>query len=50
MTNDIEIDLPTLAASVSGEVRSDLEKQEAQRTAAETSGVTEVVNNIIVRQ
>jgi osmotically-inducible protein OsmY len=48
--HSVEVEAHGCTVTLSGEVRSELEKQEAQRTAAETHGVTEVVNNIIVRQ
>ena len=46
----VKVEARGCIVTLSGEVRSDLEKQEAERTAAETPGVTEVVNNIRVRQ
>jgi len=48
--HSVKVEARGCIVTLSGEVRSELEKQEAQRTAAETPGVTEVVNNIIVRQ
>jgi len=45
----VKVEARGCIVTLSGEVRSDLEKQEAERTAAETPGVTEVRNHIDVR-
>jgi len=45
----VEVEARGCIVTLSGEVRSQIEKQEAERTAAETPGVTEVVNRIRVR-
>lgn len=45
----VKVEARGCIVTLSGEVRSEAEKQEAQRTAAETSGVTDVRNHIIVK-
>jgi osmotically-inducible protein OsmY len=45
----VKVEARGCIVTLSGEVRSEVEKQEAQRTAAETSGVTEVRNHIVVK-
>ena len=44
----VKVEARGCIVTLSGEVRSELEKQEAERTAAETPGVIQVVNNISV--
>jgi osmotically-inducible protein OsmY len=45
----VKVEARGCIVTLSGEVRSEVEKQEAQRTAAETAGVTEVRNHIVVK-
>jgi osmotically-inducible protein OsmY len=45
----VKVEARGCIVTLSGEVRSEAEKQEAQRTAAETPGVTEVRNHISVK-
>jgi len=45
----VKVEARGCIVTLSGEVRSEIEKQEAERAAAETPGVTEVRNHIAVR-
>jgi len=47
--HSVKVEARGCIITLTGEVRSQVERMEAQRTAAETPGVIEVVNNIVVR-